>query len=291
MATMPVCNRLGTALLFIVFVLLVQRPVFAERLTFTTTTAEEDVRIREQAGRLTVDAGREGGGYSRLREEGHPALPYRLINVLLPQGSQVASFGFTPDGEVVLRKGVQLEMAPPELSEDGVPGKGEAMATASKDRRTFPVAWGRYLGTGYLHGRGIASFAVFPLRMQDEALILSERVSLWVETELGLEQEVVTRERYRDGFESKVAQVLEGVVINPEMNSGYQHNQVRVPKRASGKKGGFAPTLYPSLEGSAVDYVIITTDALASEYQRLADFKTLNADGGADGGVDRGEHA
>ena len=40
------------------------------------------------------------------------------------------------------------------------------------------------------------------------------------------------------------------------------------------RPGGFAPTAYPSLEGSPVDYLIIAPAALESEYQRLADWKT-----------------
>jgi hypothetical protein len=43
------------------------------------------------------------------------------------------------------------------------------------------------------------------------------------------------------------------------------------------KRRGFQPTAFPSLEGSAVSYVIVTPDSLAATYQVLRDFKTAKA--------------
>ena len=63
---------------------------------------------------------------------------------------------------------------------------------------------------------------------------------------------------------------LETVVVNAHEAEGYVFFEVEGKK----KEGGFQPTPYPSLEGSPVDYVIITNDSLAATFQVLADWKT-----------------
>ena len=157
------------------------------------------------------------------------------------------------------------------LTEDGSVGRGPALAGSAPLDDSYPNSAGRYLGTGFLHGRAIASFAVFPLRLISGDLVLTENVQLRITTTSSAPgQQPLTRERYRKGFQQKVARTLSRVVINPEINAGYHFDEVKVEK----KEGGFQPTSYPSLEGSPVDYLIITTDALAAEFQRLADWKT-----------------
>ncbi len=254
---------------FVLFKAVAQISPAPNELSFTLTLAKTDVVVREyDSGYSRIEVA--ASGYDRLKDEGSPALPYRIVNVLLPQGEKVASYDVRPDGGMVLARGVQLETVGPMVSEDGKPGHGPALAGVGEKGRPFPESLGRYLGTGYLHGRAIASFAVFPIRLVGGDLRLTETIRLDVETEPSLEDAgLVVRERYRNGFEEKVTEMLSGLVINREMNSRYSFGQIYVEKRR-----GFSPTTYPSLEGSAVDYVIITTDALASEFQRLADFKT-----------------
>ena len=82
--------------------------------------------------------------------------------------------------------------------------------------------------------------------------------------------DVAVRERYRPGFERYVDDLLSTHVVNPYASHRYITPRVQVDKPA----GGFAPTEYPSLEGSPVDYLIVTTDALAADFQRLANWKT-----------------
>lgn len=238
---------------------------FAENLSYTVTLPADAVRIETPSAPLRIEV--RDPSFDRLRETGLPALPYKVINILLPQGERVGTYVFRAGEEVVLGEGVDLELARAMVSEDGV--EGEGMAMAERKDGEYPSGYGRYLGTAYLHGRGIASFAVFPVRVRDGAVVVGD-VRVEVTTEQGYESDVVVRERYRAGFAGRVAGMLSRMVVNPEMGDRYSFDEVRVEKG----KGGFQPTSYPSLEGSAVDYVIVTTDALAGEYQRLADFKT-----------------
>jgi len=250
---------------------------YAEKLTYAVDLPRQEVRVATEQGVSSVHV--DAPQYTLLSEEGFFALPYRVVNVLLPQGEKVGSYTFDASAGVMVAQGISVARAGAMISEDGVTGRGAglipisgAALAAGSASAVYPEVPGRYLGTGYLHGRAIASFAVFPVRVEGEDVVVSERVTLDVTTvPLGVSDEApVVRERYREGFEDEVRATLEGFVVNPEDAGRYQFSQVRVED----KRGGFQPTSYPSLEGSAVDYVIITTDALAAEYQRLADWKT-----------------
>lgn len=224
----------------------------------------------EQSGALTA-VRLDESGYSWLQEEGAPVLPYRIVNILLPQGQQLQSWTFDQSPPAVLARGVTLELAPPVLSEDGKRGQPSPVASYSTADQAFPSRTVRYLGTGFLHGRAIASFAVFPIRLEDGLLQQSEFVDINIETEpLASDRGVILRERYRENADEYVDRVLSGLVVNPGMSSRYIDRTVRVAPATN----AFQPTPYPSLEGSPVDYLIVTTDDLAGEYQRLADFKT-----------------
>jgi uncharacterized repeat protein (TIGR01451 family) len=238
---------------------------WASDLTYTVRLDKERVIIERADGSSTVSV--EQKGYDRLADPGMPALPYRVFSMLLPQGQEVQSYDFLTGSTVQLHKSAEFELAGAEVAEDGTIGEGINMAGRGE---TYPQEWGRYLGTGYLHGRAIASFAVFPLRVSGEVLLLGEEVRVEVTTRGGVMDQVAVRERYRENFEEKLRAELGGLVVNPEMNDTYMFPQVRVPKQ----KGGFQPTTYPSLEGSPVDYLIITRDSLVSDLQRLADWKT-----------------
>ncbi|MEE9269043.1 MAG: C25 family cysteine peptidase, partial [Candidatus Krumholzibacteria bacterium] len=237
----------------------------ASDLTYTVRLNKKQVLIERADGSSTVSV--EQKGYDRLADPGMPALPYRVFSILLGQGQEVQSYDFIAGNTIQLHKSAEFELAGASVAEDGTIGEGVHMAQRGE---TYPQAWGRYIGTGYLHGRAIASFAVFPLRVSGEALLLAEDVRVEVTTRAGPMDHVVVRERYRENFEEKLRAELADLVVNPEMNDTYVFQQVRVPKQ----KGGFQPTTFPSLEGSAVDYLIITRESLVSDFQRLADWKT-----------------
>ncbi|UCG50893.1 MAG: hypothetical protein JSW58_11920, partial [Candidatus Latescibacterota bacterium] len=271
MARKPALCPASLVFLLVGSILLVAlaQPSYAEELSFSLTLPKEDVHVIAGPGLTTVRV--EGNGYDELSEEGAPELPFRIVNVLLPQGQKIDSFSFTPDVGIVLARGATLKKADAQISEDGTAGRGSSLTGTAAMSDVFPVSLGRYIGTGYLHGRAIASFAVFPLRIVDGDLTLFENLTLEITTTAaGDDWKPMIRERYRTHFREEVEHTLSRFVINPEMSAGYHFNEVRVKT----KKGGFQPTSYPSLEGSPVDYLIITTDALASEFQRLADWKT-----------------
>ncbi|MCI0452410.1 MAG: C25 family cysteine peptidase, partial [Candidatus Latescibacteria bacterium] len=231
--------------------------------SFTVTAPERSRVVASAAGdRVVVD----GAGWDALHEPGWPELPYRVVRVLLPQGTTAGDLvvGATEPRRIATR--VRPFLAEPFLTGEGGIARP---ASAYSGERVFPDARARLLGVGYLHGFAIASFAVYPFELRDGELFVFDRVDVRVATRAA-EAAPVARERYRAGFLEGVRARLEGVVVNPEAIDGYSLGGVVVPK----PRGGFQPTAFPSLEGSPVDYLIITTDALAASFQPLADWKT-----------------
>jgi hypothetical protein len=170
---------------------------------------------------------------------------------------------------VVLREGVRVRQAGVVVSDDGLTGNGVPLAEETDS--VYPAAYGKYLGTGYLHGYAVASVAVFPVSVTGGDLLLARDVTVSVHTRRGdPEFEVVSRKRFIEGFRSEIGRVLSSHVVNPGDADMYRFDEVRVDR----KDRGFQPTSFPSLEGSPIDYVIITTDAMAGAYQSLADWKT-----------------
>jgi hypothetical protein len=239
----------------------------AETLSFSIETKRESLIVEGPDDSAMVLV-RESG-FAQTGVAGEPSLPYRVVSVLLPQGQQVASFEAVPRDEQVMR--YDLTIAPTNATrlDDGLQVAGSTLVTRSGD--VFPGIYGRYLSTGYLHGRAIASFAVFPVRQVGRDLVLNEAIELRVTTEpADPALDVVVRERHRDGFDNRIDDLISTLVINPETSQRYSFGGVRV----ADQPGGFQPTSYPSLEGRPVDYLIITTENLADEYQVLADWKT-----------------
>jgi hypothetical protein len=237
--------------------------------TYEVSPSGDDVTVVDRGPFSEVKI--EGDHYFQLQDEDRPVIPYRIVRVLLPQGETVDRFSFLWTRETVLASDFRPVSGPPFVSSDGVVAKNDPVAEWVPESGRFPSAAGRYLGTGYLHGYAIASFAVFPLVVEGTDLMLLEDLKIEVTTRPLQDAPVVAkRDRFRTGFQDKVRTELASIVVNPSDAFGYDFGELRVEK----KPGGFQPTSFPSLEGSPVDYVIITNDSLAAAYQTLADWKT-----------------
>ncbi|HEX5131271.1 MAG TPA: C25 family cysteine peptidase [Candidatus Krumholzibacteria bacterium] len=206
--------------------------------------------------------------YVVTTDPGLPALPYRIVSFVLPQGSTVGDFHCEMSDPLVVAPSVRPVTNPEVVLSDGSRGNGPATAAWSAD--VYPSAPAVFLGVGHMHGVAIASFAVYPVRLEGGAATVRERMTLTVETTAADPTGVVARVRHRDRFREDLRARLDGLVVNPEDLSAYSLGETRVAP----KRGGFQATSFPSLEGSPVDYVIVTNDSLADEFQVLADWKT-----------------
>lgn len=261
--------RICSILFLVASLVSAPRTAPASEMSFTLALQAKNIHVKTIDGfsKISIDE----DGYALLNDEGAPELPFRLVNILLPQGETVSSFWALPMERNVIANGIRPSTAPPHVAEDGVAGKGVPLSGTVSSGGTFPANVIKYLGTGYLHGCAIASFAVFPLQMEDGDLVLNGAIELSVLTEpLADDEGIAKRIRFREGFALERRNVISGMVINPEGLDHYTFNEVRVDK----PRGGFLPTAAPSLEGSPVDYVIITPEAFASAFQPFADWKT-----------------
>ena len=233
----------------------------ASELSFTISAPNPRVVATPDGDRIAVD----GDGWDTFAEPGLPELPYRLVRVLMPQGMAPSDLIVTASTARRAAGGVRPALADPFVTSEG---DVVAMATPAVDG-SYPDVRARLLGVGYLHGYAIATVAVYPYELRDGELNVYDRIDVAISTRAD-DSAPVARERFREGFLESMRSRLEAMVVNPEVADTYALGRFVVPK----PRGGFQPTSFPSLEGSAVDYVIITTDALAASYQPLADWKT-----------------
>jgi hypothetical protein len=243
------------------------RPASAGEITHVVRVPASAVAIQEtnEVSRVVVTT----EGFAELAEPGRPVLPYRIVNVLLPKGHKVEGFTTTTSDPRPVGAYRHPVLGEPPVTMDGITGRDRSIFTAVSGA-AYPPVHAAYLGTGFLHGYTIASFAVFPLRVENGALDLVETVTLRVSTSSEPASAAVSRAR-RDALKDEGEKAaLQSLVVNPGAADGYAFDRAAVAK----PKGGFEPTSYPSLEGSAVEYLIITSEAMASEFQRLADWKT-----------------
>lgn len=237
-------------------------------LTFTLRMSPDDVTLRPaEDGTTSVEAAAGDDGWARLDDDGRPALPYRIVQVLVPDGQAVDGVSAVASDWEEIGRGIQPVLAHTERKPDAPPVMTPPpLAPDGAGPGTTTV---RYLGTGTWHGRAIASFAVFPVRLDDGTLYVAPRVELTVRTVPQTGAAATKPRRMVEDDARRVDAALDATVINPEAKASY----APLPT-APRPRGGFNPTIAPSLEGSPVEMVIITTDAMAAAYQRLADWRT-----------------
>jgi len=204
-----------------------------------------------------------GKGWRLPDEPGAPLLPFRTVRMVLPQGEDVGHFSFTFFDQTRVAAGFKPAAAGPLVGTEGETIPADPSAVHSSSQRVI------YLGTGTLHGYQVASFAVYPFGVEGGVLKRSGRVGISVDTR-PLTESTAQRVRHRDGWREGVRAQIASLVVNPSALNAYVFNEVTVPPVV----GGFAASTFPSLEGSDVDYVIVTNDSLAAAYQALADWKT-----------------
>ncbi|MBK9303177.1 MAG: VCBS repeat-containing protein [bacterium] len=222
-------------------------------------------------------AGRDAAPASAasLRAPGLPTLPARDLLILLPPGMRAVAAEVTPaDVITILPAGDLTPGAPPQSSEGG-PGAGRDAALADD---AFPALWGELTGQAVWHGMGLATVRVHPERLRrDGAGAAWDRresvAGFTVRLQLAADPAPrAERRRSRPAGADPQPALLAQRLANPAARDAYA-----LPLATSGDRGAgdaFAPTLVPSLDGPAVDMVIVTTDELAPVFQQLADYKT-----------------
>jgi chitodextrinase len=240
----------------------------ANELTYTFALSKDTVILSNEPGVVRVEI--RDDGYRSPLEEGVPDLPFKIVTILLPQGHEVAHFEFESSSPVLLRENTRVRPVPPVLTGDGTRA-ADGLKFGSRSGDDSAAVEGSYLGTGYLDGYALASFAIRPLQAEGGNVVVRERIDLRITTrEAADPRHISVRKRLVSRRDEMNAGVVSSLVLNPDMLGRYVFD--RTSDHAASR--AFRPTEAPSLEGSPVEYLIVTGEALSAEYQRLADWKT-----------------
>ena len=230
---------------------------------------------------LTWRAGPDGAmilaqpGSRALQAAGGPEVLMRPLTVLVPAGAAIGGVEIVPLATRRVRLPAPLRLATPALSDEGRPGREVAPPAGDG---VFPTVWGEAGGTQSLRGFRLLPVTVYPVR------VLVGPDGAWTELEI-LERfairstddaaapapDFARRLRSVPGERARTERLLRSICANPEALATYARDDGAIVPSAPRT---FAPTRVPSIDGSAVSYLIITNDELSAEFQRLADHRT-----------------
>jgi len=235
----------------------------------TVTLDERSVALSTERGytHLRFEGGRV------LSETGEPELPSYVLSFVIPSDMRVSDVLVSGSREEALDGRWELFPTQPEvpIGEPAAPWVPPVDSVYESDD-TYPVERCTVLGEGFLGGYRIATVAVHPVRWRPSSreIFLSSEITV----ELVLEPAVDgprARQRVTEASDRLYRDVVTGMVANPDDLDGSRGG---VLVQTVGGDFGFSPRQTPSLDGTPVEYVIITSDALAPYFEPFADAKT-----------------
>ena len=200
-----------------------------------------------------------------------------IVYMALPEGKEAADVRLEPGAAQAWRAGGLPDRLPGRL-----PGR---VAGADEATSAWPDAPGATLVySGWLRGQAVAG-----IRVRAAARASDGTTRFWPNPRLIVTLRPATRPagvltpRLRGtAAEDDLARLARALVANPEELAAARDPLDAPAARA--RAGALTPVSYdadnnsprmkPSLDGSPVEMVIITNDALSAEYQRLADWRT-----------------
>ncbi|HYW68480.1 MAG TPA: C25 family cysteine peptidase, partial [bacterium] len=210
-------------------------------------------------------------GCVAISEVGQPDLPVRILRFVIPADTRVEDLVFSC-GEVVELTGThRVAPAQPGTPTGVEPQWVEPDPSIYSNDALFPESRVQYLGDGFLGGYRIATVAVHPLQYAPVSgrLFLASDVSVSLSLAPGTDTSQ-SRERVSGTSDELYRRLVRSIVDNPE--DVQDAPAARVTAGTDG--GGFLPRQRPSLEGSGVEYVIVTSEEFEPQFQEFADWKT-----------------
>ena len=212
-------------------------------------------------------------GLRQISTPGAPSLPVEVVRFVIPGDARVDGVVVTGLGEEELPGTWRIVPAQVEVPiGEEAPWTDPDPAIYGSDA-PYPESRVVYLGDGYLGGYHIASVAIYPLQYRPSSgrVTLATEVSLELSLSAGRDRSLA-RGRVTERSDELYRRLVSGLVENPEDVERKAGTEV-VPFSELGPEG-FLPRYTPSLEGSPVEYVIITSDEFQPYFQDLADWKT-----------------
>ena len=201
---------------------------------------------------------------------GYPDLPVYLVRVEIPSDMRVGKIEYKAIESLNLEGSHKISITPSPVSTAPEEKFGAIGEAGFDGNEWYPVTPVRATGEGFLRNHRIASFLVYPVQYKDSEGKLRFEKKMSISLELVPDKEhPIERKRVLPGAEREFESVLSKLVANPHLMKA---TSSAVPQTAP--REPFQPSFRPSLDGSPVQYVIITNEAMQLEFQRLADWKT-----------------
>ncbi|MCK4546861.1 MAG: VCBS repeat-containing protein [Candidatus Eisenbacteria sp.] len=266
----PSLHRIAHGLPFLVLLIAALVPASPTH----ATDIVDVVRVEEELVRTS--AGPDGyeqvslEGFVTRTNLGEPMIPSQSRTYLLPEGMRVARVEVVESSRQPLPG--EHPILPGGYFEAQMDGGTRSMNAELLDSPgEFPGPLVELVNQGWMRGHRVATVAIHPLqyRPRGHELVLYPEISYRLVLEPDGDGSPASRLRVSvNGWDtdrrfvaSSVVNWAEGMTGAPEIVAG-----------ASSR--GHAPTEIPSLDGSLVEYLIITTDEMVPAFERLAQWKT-----------------
>ncbi len=242
--------------------------------TFTFAPHEVDVQRTLDGVRVSVAGGVPMGA------PGTPEFPAVPAYIELADGERVVDVAFEVGGWAPVAAASGRVRAAATFS-PGLPGSVSAPdAELYGANAWFPLEAGLRGPGGGLRGRNVAAVALQPVRLRPASgdVEVATSITVRVRTAPDTSPDRLVRRRVVPEWEASFDRLSERFgrgagVLRPAWTSAARIQSANDFTLQSGG-GGFTPSVVPSVEGSAVQYLIITNAAMAAEMQRLADWRT-----------------
>ena len=189
-----------------------------------------------------------------------PGLPFALMNVALPLGSDFMDVKFDAKVEPI-KKGVTVSPNPIPVSRvEYTGGEKDNQERATYEIGTYPLENIKFTGKMDVGGYTIFSFKYSPFKYDSEAKVLSLFQDCKVSIAYSVDNKCLRDYEYDDVW----LRALESIVINPEDidNERFTSNpRLNVSSLAN------------TIEDTPIEYIIITKSALAPSFAPLVEWK------------------
>lgn len=210
---------------------------------------------------------------------GSPELPYRSIQLLLPADDEVQ--GITVTGSTSQRLVGEFNVysaQPPWIVGQPQPPFALPDPTTYLSLEPYPGKLAEIVHDGYLSGYHLVSIRVYPVQYAPalKKLTFYTEINFKVKTQKGVNKAVPVYRR-SPLVQAEMEKLVTSLVENPEALQ-LEGSRFKVQGAKKNQKGIVVEPItiksLPSIEGSGVDYLIITNEALKNAFQPLADWKT-----------------
>ncbi len=208
-----------------------------------------------------------------LRDLGHPQLPAQRVTVLIPRDESVTDVSLAGGRVRPLAATADLPIEMGEVVEGVTAGQRIFNAETVAAAPLYPPVEARMIADQFLHGWHLVMVEVYPMRQDRATGALQVREGASLELTLGPRHDgvqIADRVRLIPGWRAGVEASLAAQLANPQALAGYDLPPMVEVDAATAA----TPNKTPSLSSSPVQMLIVTNDAMAPQFQRLADHRT-----------------